>query len=233
MAERTAMKIHELNERFDHVFIDRRSLGSELAERAVQLFNKEKIEWVNEAPLKEIRGPLTPREFSQSKRRLFITPFQGEFFKRCPGSRPGLMCCNYYVLNWGSQCDMNCSYCYLQSFVNAPTMSLYSNIDQALEELKVIGQNFKGQTLRIGTGETVDSLSLDVLTLNTRKLISFFKDYPKWTLEFKSKSDEVDQFLDCDHSGNVVASWSVNPQNVIAAEEHLTASLENRLNAAK
>jgi len=112
-------------------------------------------------------------------------------------------------------------------------MSLYSNIDQALEELKVIGQNFKGQTLRIGTGETVDSLSLDVLTLNTRKLISFFKDYPKWTLEFKSKSDEVDQFLDCDHSGNVVASWSVNPQNVIAAEEHLTASLENRLNAAK
>jgi len=143
------------------------------------------------------------------------------------------MCCNYYVLNWGSQCDMNCSYCYLQSFVNASTMSLYSNIDQALEELKVIGQNFKGQTLRIGTGETVDSLSLDVLTLNTRKLISFFKDYPKWTLEFKSKSDEVDQFLDCDHSGNVVASWSVNPQNVISAEEHLTASLESRLNAAK
>src|SRR5690606_16173990 len=125
-------------------------------------------------------------------------------------------------LNWGSQCDMNCSYCYLQSFINSPVTTLYSNIDKALDELREIGLSSAGQKIRIGTGETVDSLSMDELTLHSRRLIEFFKDYPQWTLEFKTKSAKVDQFLDCTHSGNVVVSWSMNPQNVIQSEEHLT-----------
>tara|TARA_Y100001958_G_C21231347_1_gene557111 strand:+ start:196 stop:975 length:780 start_codon:yes stop_codon:yes gene_type:complete len=106
-------------------------------------------------------------------------------------------------------------------------------LDQAIEELKTIGKDFSNQKLRVGTGETVDSLSLDELTLYSRKLINLFKDYPQWILEFKSKSDRVDQFLDCEHAGNVVVSWSVNPEAVISAEEHLTASLEQRLKAAE
>ncbi|HAG90595.1 MAG TPA: hypothetical protein DCL41_01915 [Bdellovibrionales bacterium] len=222
-----------LNEKFDAIYIDRESLGSDLAQRVFEIFPKEMIQVVDETPLKNLRGPLSPKEFSKSKRRLFVTPFKGHFFKRCPGSRPGLMCCNYYVLNWGLQCDMNCSYCYLQSFINSPLLTLYSNLDQAIEELKTIGKDFSNQKLRVGTGETVDSLSLDELTLYSRKLINLFKDYPQWILEFKSKSDRVDQFLDCEHAGNVVVSWSVNPEAVISAEEHLTASLEQRLKAAE
>ena len=222
-----------MNEKFDRVYLSRESLHSELAVRAQKIFPADKIEVVDSQPLAHLRGPLSPQAFEQSKRLLWITPFKGTFFKRCPGHRPGLMCCNYYVLNWGSQCDMNCSYCYLQSFINTPVMTLYSNIEKALDELKEIGKDFKDQKVRIGTGETVDSLSLDEFTRHSRKLIAFFKDYPQWTLEFKTKSARVDQFLEEDHSGNVVASWSMNPQAVIAREEHLTASMEERLDAAE
>lgn len=222
-----------IKDKFDRVYIDNQSVKSELALKALEVFPEDKVEIVNEAPLSQVRGPLSPKEFAQSKRLLWITPFKGQFFKRCPGSRPGLMCCNYYVLNWGTQCDMNCSYCYLQSFVNSPVTTLYSNIDDALKELENIGLDSRNKKIRIGTGETVDSLSLDEFTLHSRKLISFFKDYPNWTLEFKTKSSKVDQFLDCDSSGNVVVSWSINPQNVITSEEHLTASLDERLNAAR
>jgi spore photoproduct lyase len=87
-------------------------------------------------------------------------------------------------------------------------------------------------SLRIGTGEVVDSLSLDPLTLYSRELISFFAGYPNWTLELKTKSAAVDQFLDCEHKGNVLVAWSINPQEVIEHEEHGTASLEERLEAA-
>lgn len=222
-----------MKEKFERVFIDRESLHSELAERALLLFPADQIEIVDAPPLGEIKGTLSPSEFSRSKRLLYITPFKGHFFKRCPGSRPGLMCCNYYVLNWGAQCDMNCSYCYLQSFINTPVTTLYSNIDNALDELREIGRASAAQKIRIGTGETVDSLSMDEFTLHSRRLIRFFKDYPQWTLEFKTKSAKVDQFLDCEHGGNTVVSWSMNPQNVIASEEHLTASLEERLGAAE
>lgn len=127
---------------------------------------------------------------------------------------------------------MNCSYCYLQSFINTPTLTIYSNLDQALVELRDL-ESMKDSKLRVGTGETVDSLSLDELTLYSHDLISFFREFPKWQLEFKTKSAKVDQFLDVPHAKNVIVSWSINPQEIISSEEHETASLSERLSAAQ
>jgi spore photoproduct lyase len=224
------MVMQELTGKFEHVYVDAASAGSALAHRLMSLFPPEKISVVDEPPLRA--GELSAREFSRSKRLLWVTPFKGKFFKRCPGSRPGLSCCNYFVLNWGLQCDMNCSYCYLQSFINTPMLTIYSNIEDAVSELRTIGIEMSTQALRVGTGETVDSLSLDPLTLYSHRLITLFRDFPNWTLEFKTKSDKVDQFLDVAHAGNVIVSWSVNPQHIVDSEEHGTAPLAARLDAA-
>lgn len=226
--------MQELINKFDRIYIDHRSRGSKLATRLLELFPSQKIEFVDERPFVNSEGELSAREFDRSKRNVFVTPFKGQFFKRCPGSRPGLACCNYFVLNWGLQCDMNCSYCYLQSFINTPILTIYSNLDDALQELGAMAADgLSDQRLRIGTGETVDSLSLDPLTLFSRDLIEFFRDHPSWSLEFKTKSAYVNQFLDVPHAGNVITSWSVNPQNIVTSEEHGTASLGDRLNAAE
>jgi spore photoproduct lyase len=207
---------------------------SEVAQRVRSFFAPEKIEIVTgDAPLKEQEGELSAADFDRSKRLLHLTEFKGQFFKRCPGARPGLTCCNYFVLNLGLQCNMNCSYCYLQSFINTPVMKIYTNIDKALSELTEIGRTASDQKLRVGTGEVIDSLSLDEITGYSQKLTTFFRDYPEWRLEFKTKSNKVDQFINEPHAGNVIVSWSINPQNVIASEEHCTASCEERLLAAR
>lgn len=223
--------MNQLVYKFEKVYIDKASRGSEVAERAVAYFSPAQVEWVTARPFPESHGELSAREFSRSKRHLFLTEYQGQFFKRCPGSRPGLTCCNYFVLNLGLQCDMNCSYCYLQSFINTPVMTVYTNIEQALSELKELAD--PQMKFRIGTGEVIDSLSLDELTLYSRRLIGFFQDFPQWRLEFKTKSDKVDQFLDVAHAGNVIVSWSLNPTKIVNEEEHGTASLAARLNAAE
>ena len=217
----------------DFIFIDRESIESEVAKRVMSSWPEDKWSIVDDEPLSNQKGRLTSDQFDKSKKLLHITPFKGKFFKRCPGARPGLTCCNYFVLNLGLQCDMNCSYCYLQSFINNPVMKLYSNLDDALGELREMGKDLSDQTMRIGTGEVIDSLSLDELSLYSRKLIEFFKDYPNWRLEFKTKSNKVDQFLNTPHAGNVIVSWSINPQEVIQSEEHMTASMEERLEAAR
>lgn len=219
--------------RFDRLYIHEASVSSAVAQRLRQQLPDIPTTIVQEPPLPGQRGPLSATDFSQSKRLLYVTPFKGTFFKRCPGSRPGLMCCNYFVLNLGQQCDMNCSYCYLQSFINSPVMTIYSNIDQAILELKNLYRDMGGHKARVGTGEVIDSLSLDDLTLYSRDLIVLFREFPNWTLEFKTKSAKVDQFLDLEHVGNTVVSWSINPQNIVAAEEHGTASLTERLAAAR
>jgi spore photoproduct lyase len=222
-------------EQFEHFYIDERSRDSFVAQRLQSLLPESKFSFVGEAPLQKVRGTLTAEQFSRSKKLVYVKPFEGQFFRRCPGAtqKKTLTCCNYYVLNLGQQCNMNCSYCYLQSYINTPYMMIYSNIEQALLELDEMAALHSELPYRVGTGEVIDSLSMDGLTLYSRELIAFFKKYPKWILEFKTKSAQVDQFLDCDHAGNVVVSWSVNTEFITRSEEHGTADLGQRLAAAR
>ncbi len=208
-------------------------ITSGLLERVYKNWSPEQIEVIDHEPHSDDHGTLSARQFDRSKKELFITNFKGHFFKRCPGARPGLTCCNYFVLNLGLQCNMNCSYCYLQSFINSPVMKIYANLDKALDELRAMSETLRDQPLRVGTGEVIDSLSLDEVTLYSRELIKFFRDYPRWKLEFKTKSSKVDQFLDVEHAQNVIVSFSLNPENIVASEEHGTASLAARLQAAR
>jgi spore photoproduct lyase len=112
-------------------------------------------------------------------------------------------------------------------------MIIFSNIEDALAELAEMAGNFPNAPFRVGTGEVIDSLSLDPLTLYSHRLIEFFRQYPKWTLELKTKSANVDHFLQQEHAGNVLVSWSVNALTIVNNEEHGTASLEQRLHAAR
>lgn len=214
-------------------YIDHEVLDSPLIKRIKSILPVEKTKVVSKIPFSDSKGDLSKSEFDRSKKNIFFTKFKGSFFKRCPGARPGLSCCNYFVLNLGLQCDMNCSYCYLQSFINTPLMTVYTNIDEAIEELENLKLIHEKDNFRIGTGEVIDSLSLDDLTLYSRQLIDFFKTVPNWKLELKTKSSKVDHFLNLGPAKNVIASWSVNPQYIIESEEHGTASLKNRLLAAK
>jgi spore photoproduct lyase len=218
---------------YELIFIDKRSVGSPVAKRLLELAPTTKIQICESKPQITSSGNFTGDEYARSKKLLFITEHAGLFFKRCPGAKKGLACCNYFVLNLGLQCDMDCSYCYLQSFINTPYTIIYSNIDQALIELQNIYNDSPNTLVRIGTGEVIDSLSLDPLSLYSKTLMSFFKDKPNWKLEFKTKSNYVDQFIDEEHAGNVIVSWSINPQYIVGREEHRTASLAQRLEAAK
>jgi spore photoproduct lyase len=224
---------------FEKIYISPESENSEVAMRVRSLYPAEIIFSVTDelrrSDIFEKKGMMSADEFNQSKKTLWLTTFKGQFFKRCPGAtqKKALTCCNYHVLNLGSQCNMNCSYCYLQSYLNSRATKIFTNIDQALAELKEMAEQHPDQPFRVGTGEVIDSLSLDSLTLYSRKLISFFNYYPKWTLEFKTKSANVDQFLDVTHAGNTVVSWSINPPNVIESEEHGTARFHERIAAAR
>src|SRR5262252_6740104 len=134
--------------------------------------------------------------FGASKKRLFLTRHKGEFLKKCPGS-DGQVCCNYFVINFASNCPMDCSYCYLQEYLaDNPDLKIFSNVDDLLSEADELLSKHRRFFFRIGTGEITDSLVLD----------------PK---------------------DRVVVSWSMNPQLVIDRDEHGTASLSERLLAAR
>ncbi len=221
---------------FTHIYIDQAALHSEVSLHVQTLYPKEIIHFIkNESEIPISTGVMSAHEFNESKKTLLLTTFNGQFFKRCPGAtqKKSLTCCNYFVLNLGSQCNMNCSYCYLQSYLNSKITKIYTNIDQALNELQKIADEYPDQPFRVGTGEIMDSLSLDSLTLYSQKLILFFKKYSNWILEFKTKSAEIENFVEIPGAKNIVVSWSINPDYIIQNEEHGTASFNQRIEAAK
>ena len=229
-------------QQFEKIYIEKSVLSSPVAQRTKLFFptsrvqvieNKSELPLIDRSIKNRYNGTLSSSQLNRSKKHLLLSSFPGKFFKRCPGAKPGLVCCNYFVLNLGQHCEMDCSYCYLQSFINFPYVMLYTNIESALAELSHLSSNMRNQPLRVGTGEITDSLSLDDLTLYSVRLVDYFKQRPNWTLEFKTKSANVKNFIHKGPVKNVIVSWSLNPQYIIEREEHGTATLSARLQAAR
>ena len=178
-------------------------------------------------------NPTIPR----SKQSLILAHHKGNFFKPCPGrqAKEGFkgVCCNYFVINYASNCHMECSYCYLQSYLNFPYMTIYANEADLVAELKSAFAQSPQEFFRIGTGELADSLALDPLTSYSTVLVEFFARQPNAVLELKTKSNCVENLLRLEHEGKTVVSWSMNPRYVQEREEHKTASISQRLKAAK
>lgn len=165
------------------------------------------------------------------KRILLVTHFYGRRLKPCPGTSHHI-CCGYYVINPIANCPMDCSYCVLQGYLNNPFLTLYSNWDDLLQEIEnFISMNCRPHC-RLGTGELSDSLALESLFPISQLLIPYFAK-KNAILELKTKSAEIESLLPLDHHGRTVISWSLNPSSVIEAEERGTATLEERIEAAK
>jgi spore photoproduct lyase len=174
----------------------------------------------------------TSERVDVGKQILFLTTQKGRFFKKCPGTK-GLICCNYYVVNFATNCHLDCSYCILQGYYeNNPFITFFVNVDDLLSELDQVFTENPRRMYRVGTGEFTDSLAMDEITEFSKIVVPFFATRPNATLELKTKADTIENLLNLDHRGRTSVAWSVNPPKIIASEEPKTATLDERLRAA-
>ena len=64
-------------------------------------------------------------------------------------------------------------------------------------------------------------------------LFEFARKNPNVILEFKTKSNNIKYLLENDVPKNIICTWSLNTPTIIENEEHLAASLTQRIEAAK
>lgn len=172
------------------------------------------------------------QNLSVGKRQLYLCENRGAFFKPCPGTRE-YTCCDYQVLNTGSNCPIDCVYCILQAYLNSPWLTCYVNIDQLFTELGEALTLQPERVFRIGTGEFTDSLAIDRLTGLSRHLVPFISRYNNAVLELKTKSAVIGNLEDLDHQGRTIISWSLNSPSMMERQELRSATLEERLQAAR
>lgn len=169
-------------------------------------------------------------EISAGKRNLWLTRFKGEFLKPCPGTAENYLCCRYWIINAQTHCPLDCSYCVLQGYLNNPVLTLYTNTEGITREIDGLLAGNPGRLFRIGTGELTDSLVFDPWTGLGGELIRHAES-KIYMLELKTKTNFTGHLPEIG-KGRSVISFSLNPEAVIAGEEHKTASVEERLRAA-
>jgi spore photoproduct lyase len=147
----------------------------------------------------------------------------------CPVASEKTRCCNLLTLDAVESCGFDCSYCSIQSFYNQNTITFDSNFAQKLKNLNLE----KNKTYHIGTGQSSDSLMWGNREGILDALFEFANDNPNVILEFKTKSDNISYFLENDVPKNILCTYSLNTPTIIENEEHLTASLQKRINSAR
>ncbi|WP_365943356.1 spore photoproduct lyase family protein [Sulfurimonas sp.] len=147
----------------------------------------------------------------------------------CPVASEKTRCCNLLTLDAVESCGFDCSYCSIQSFYNQDTITFDSSFAQKLQNLKLD----KNRTYHIGTGQSSDSLLWGNREGILDALFDFARQNPNVILEFKTKSDNVKYFLENSVPKNILCTWSLNTPTIILNEEHLSASLEKRIRAAR
>ena len=154
---------------------------------------------------------------------------QGFGLGLCPVASEKTRCCNLMTLDAVESCGFDCSYCSIQSFYNQNTITFDSSFAQKLLNLKLD----PNKTYHIGTGQASDSLMFGNREGVLDALLVFAKNNPNVLLEFKTKSDNIKYLLENEVPQNILCTWSLNTTTIIENEEHLTASLDKRINAAR
>jgi spore photoproduct lyase len=163
---------------------------------------------------------------------LLLKEYKGRFLRPCPGTSH-YRCCGYRIIHIGENCPLSCTYCILQAYFQDRVLKVWANLDDLFTEL---GNSFGGEPkkrFRVGTGEFTDSLVLEPLTGLTAELVEFLGRFDNVCLELKSKVVDLSWMKSVRRADRILPAWSLNAPRIQRQEEGGSATLEERLTAAR
>ncbi|VAX09528.1 Spore photoproduct lyase [hydrothermal vent metagenome] len=147
----------------------------------------------------------------------------------CPVASPRTRCCNLMTLDAIDNCGFDCSYCSIQAFYHENKIFFDQGFADKLQALELD----PNETYHIGTGQSSDSLMWGNKHGILDALCQFAHANPNVILELKTKSKNINYLLEHEIPPNIICTWSLSTPTLISNEEHRTATLEDRLDAAR
>lgn len=147
----------------------------------------------------------------------------------CPVASEKTRCCNLLTLDTVKNCGFDCSYCSIQSFYTDGKIYLHEDLREKLDKLELDPEKI----YHIGTGQSSDSLMWGNKDGILDDIFDFARGNRNVILELKTKSNAIGYFRKNNIPSNVIVTWSLNTDIIIEAEEHHTATLKERLDAAR
>ncbi len=217
------------------ILLWRKVTGHPEAQRIVDLFPSAKVRVIEQQRMVPSPAMSPAKALLTGKRTLMIgrtSSFVGHFDGHL-GSN--IRCRPYYKLVPVSNgCPYYCTYCYL-AFVYrkyAPFIKININYDTMFKQIRKTLQCCQDK-VSFNMGEMLDSLALDHVTNLSTMLIPFFSGHSRGFLMLLTKSSNIDNLLTIGANDHTIISWSLNSQHIIEKYELGTASLNERIRAAK
>ncbi|MFA6185963.1 MAG: spore photoproduct lyase family protein [Phycisphaerae bacterium] len=209
--------------------------GSFEAQRIISLFKNAEVKIITEQKLKYAEPISAELALRKSKKTLMIGE-TSSFINQFDGNiGENMRCFPYYKLvPLSNGCPYNCVYCYLAYVYRkyGAFIKMNINYDKMLRQIDRLAKN-NPHKICFNLGEMLDSLALDHITNLTTMLVPLFRKYENKYLMMLTKSSNIDNLMKMKPNRQIIVSWSLNPQIVIDNFEFGTASLDERLAAAK
>ena len=204
-------------------------------ERIVGMFPQADVRIVDRQRLVRPPGSRHVHPIVAGKRVLMIGE-ASSFLREFDGCLGGTVRCAPYfkLVPVSNGCPYYCTYCYL-AFVYReylPFLKININHDRMFDEIRQAAFD-PGHAIAFNMGEMLDSLALDHVTWLAERLVPFFSRLPGGYLMLLTKSANVEGLLRVPSHSRVVVSWSLNTQRMIDRYEIGTASLAERIEAAR
>jgi spore photoproduct lyase len=210
--------------RFDRIYVTGDAAESEALRRARSV--------LPDMPLIRVAGKDDIPADHLTARTILLTSPRGEVVGRCQ-CRWGEACCNYLTVDIYAGCSLGCSYCVMKSYLNFAPLTVFADPRPGLSRIREIAARNPDRAVRVGSGEVGDSLLLDPIFGLSGDYIAGLADLPNVFFESKTKTNFVSHILGIKEKGNAVIGFSVNPQEVVDAEEADSAPVGERLQAAR
>jgi len=219
----------------DRILLWDKAADSFEAQRIINLFKDAEVEIIKNQRLNYPKS-LSMSEALQKSKKILMIGKTSSFIKHFNGDiGKNMRCFPYYKLvPLSNGCPYSCVYCYLAYIYRkyGAFIKININYDKMFKQIqKLVSDN--SHKIHFNFGEMLDSLALDHITNLTTLLIPLFKNFNNAYLMMLTKSSNIDNLLKIKPNHQVVVSWSLNPQVVIDKYELGTASLDERINAAK
>ena len=214
-----------MEESFPRVYLEKykgKQLSKKIFEYYVSIHNNLKNKPNDYGDFKNIKYDVRKYSFQKIEKK-------GIGLGACPVASEGTRCCNLMTLDAVESCGFDCSYCSIQSFYNQNKVGIDKNFKEKIQNLNLD----PNETYHIGTGQSSDSLMWGNRDGILDILFEFAYNNQNVILEFKTKSNNIQYFLENDVPKNIICTWSLNTQTIVDNEEHLTASLDERINSAR
>lgn len=205
------------------------------AQRIINLFKNAEVKIIKNQKFAH-PSSLSAAQALQSSKKILMLGNTSSFVNHFDGNiGDDMRCMPYYKLvPISNGCPYNCVYCYLAYVYRkyGAFIKININYDKMFEQIKKLSIQ-STHKICFNFGEMLDSLALDHITDISTFLVPFFRNFKNSYLMMLTKSNNIENLLKLRPNNQVVVSWSLNPQIIINEHEFGTASLDERINAAK